>query len=81
MTRPPTNWRSASSLTLTEAAAVWGVSRSLAYEWCTAGRFSTMPSPSGQRRLLPAEVERVLKDLEAERGDQDALFGGTGYLP
>lgn len=60
MSRPPKNWQRLPALTLTEAAAVLGVSRSRAYEMATSGDLPTHPDQLGRQRVHPADLEPLL---------------------
>ncbi len=73
----PRQWRRSPHLSVAEAARVWGVSRSLAYEWWAGERFSTVQVGSA-RRVPRAEVERVLAAVERDRGPEPATLFGSG---
>lgn len=73
MTPAPRGWEKASSLSLTEAAAVLGISRSAVYMQAASGVLGTTMDHLGERRVRPADLQRRL----AERGEQVALFSGS----
>lgn len=69
MTAAPKGWERATSLSLTEAAAVLGVSRSLAYQWATGpdARLPTMRDHLGDHRVKPAALKRLLREREGRQ--------------
>lgn len=68
--RPPTAWRRASSLSVAEAGRVIGVGRSHAYQLADQGKLPYYRTPTGRRRVRPADLEPLVLD----GGDPD-LFG------
>lgn len=69
--RPPTAWRRAPSLSVTEAAGALQCSRSHAYKLADEGKLPTYRDRLGRRRVKPASLEALL----VSGGDAD-LFGG-----
>lgn len=67
MTRPPTGWQHVTSLSLTEAAAALGISRSLAYVRADQGRLATVRDHLGDRRVKPAAVKRLLRERDGHQ--------------
>lgn len=74
MTTPaPRGWERATSLSLTEAAAVLCCSRSKAYLLADTGTLPTFRDHLGDRRVRPADLQVVL----AQQGEQADLFSGA----
>lgn len=71
----PTSWQRASSLSLTEAAAVLGQGRSVTYGQAADGTLPTVQDHLGDHRVLPVVLEAILAARAAtEQGD---LFSGA----
>ena len=51
---------------LSEVADMMGVSYVTMWRWCKAGKVATVKLPSKQRRILSAEVKRILAQPEAQ---------------
>jgi excisionase family DNA binding protein len=73
----PVGWERADSLSVTEAAAVIGISRSRAYAWVEDGRLAVTTDHLGEHRVTPATLKAFLRHRQ---GHQEALPfapGGT----
>lgn len=57
----PIGWRRASALTVTEAAAVCGIARSLAYVWAKEGRLPTFRDSQGRDRVSGPALARFVE--------------------
>ena len=68
---PPTAWRRASSLSLTEASAVLGCSPTQARRLADRGVIPTFRDGFGRRRVRPADLEPLVD------GSEPDLFGGA----
>jgi excisionase family DNA binding protein len=73
VTAPPTAWRKFTTLTVPEAAAVLGISRSLAFEMARDGRLPTLKDPSHRLRVRTTDLVAMLRADD----DQPDLFAGT----
>lgn len=64
-------------LTTSEAAEQLGVSRSTVLNWCKAGYIRAIQYPSGQWRIAPSEVARILtpEPRPSDVTDSDAIAG------
>lgn len=51
---------------LSEVAKMLNVSYVTMWRWCNDGKVSTVELPSGQRRILGSEVERITSTETAE---------------
>ncbi len=51
---------------LSEVAKMLGVSYVTMWRWCNDGKVATVQLPSGQRRILSAEVGRLLEQPETQ---------------
>lgn len=51
---------------LSEVAKMLGVSYVTMWRWCNDGKVATVSLPSGQRRILGSEVNRLLEQPEAQ---------------
>ncbi|MBK8113244.1 MAG: helix-turn-helix domain-containing protein [Candidatus Accumulibacter sp.] len=51
---------------LSEVAKMLGVSYVTMWRWCNDGKVATVSLPSGQRRILGAEVNRLLEQPEPQ---------------
>jgi len=71
----PKGWERAHSLSLTESAAVLGLSRSTVYAWASSGRLRLVKDHLGDHRVLPGDLQVILAEREAAQGVQEALFG------
>ena len=58
----PTAWQSASSLTVTEAAAVLGISRTHAYRLIDSGDLPAERDELGRWRVKPCDLDPLLVD-------------------
>ena len=51
------------SARLSELAKLMNVFYSTVYRWCDEGKVATIMLPSGQRRILRSEVDRLLASV------------------
>jgi excisionase family DNA binding protein len=70
----PLGWERADSLSITEAAAVIGISRSRAYAWVEDGRLTVVTDHLGEHRVKPATLKAFLR---RRQGEQIDLFSGS----
>ena len=71
----PTSWRSASFLTIAEAARVLGVPRSRAHAMAASGELPTFTDAHGRLRVRPSALEAM---TDAQPTPEPDLFSGTG---
>lgn len=53
---------------LSEVAKIFNVSYVTIWRWCRDGKVETFTLPSGQRRILSSEVERITSQEEVSSG-------------
>lgn len=70
----PVGWERADSLSVTEAAAVIGISRARMYAWVGEERIAVVTDHLGERRVKPATLKAFLL---RRQGEQIALFSGS----
>lgn len=70
-------------LTTVEVAERLDVSRGTVLNWCRAGELMYVRYPSGQYRIPPSEVERILTPVAASSGSAESpsdVLPGQGAL-